>query len=83
MGLPPEWSLRVEYLHLQFNGVGENFGFAGTIIGVPIVSNVQGTVRGRFGYAFNNVLLYGTGGWAYGGSATQRALSRVWGRDVR
>jgi outer membrane immunogenic protein len=25
-----------------------------------------GTVRGRVGYAFNNVLLYGTGGLAYG-----------------
>jgi outer membrane immunogenic protein len=25
-----------------------------------------GTVRGRLGYAFNNLLLYGTGGWAWG-----------------
>ncbi len=25
-----------------------------------------GTVRGRFGYAFNNLLVYGTGGWAWG-----------------
>ncbi len=25
-----------------------------------------GTVRGRLGYAFNNILLYGTGGWAWG-----------------
>lgn len=24
-----------------------------------------GTVRGRLGYAFNNLLLYGTGGWAW------------------
>ena len=27
-----------------------------------------GTVRGRFGYAWNNFLLYGTGGFAYGGT---------------
>ncbi len=26
-----------------------------------------GTLRGRAGYAFNNILLYGTGGLAYGG----------------
>ncbi len=32
-----------------------------------------GTVRGRLGYAFNNLLVYGTGGWAYGrSSSTQR-----------
>jgi outer membrane immunogenic protein len=28
--------------------------------------NDFGTVRGRLGYAWNNVLLYGTGGWAWG-----------------
>jgi outer membrane immunogenic protein len=35
--------------------------------------NVQlndfGTVRGRVGYAFSNLLFYGTGGWAWGNSA--------------
>ena len=30
-----------------------------------------GTVRGRAGYALNNVLLYGTGGMAYGGGRGQ------------
>jgi outer membrane immunogenic protein len=29
-------------------------------------TNFLGTVRGRLGYAFSNVLLYGTGGFAYG-----------------
>jgi outer membrane immunogenic protein len=29
--------------------------------------NYFGTVRGRFGFASNNVLFYGTGGFAYGG----------------
>jgi len=28
-----------------------------------------GTVRGRFGYAFDRVLVYGTGGFAYGGGS--------------
>ncbi len=32
-----------------------------------------GTVRGRLGYAFNNVLAYGTGGWAWG-QATNTTL---------
>lgn len=29
--------------------------------------NYEGTVRGRLGYAFDRILLYGTGGFAYGG----------------
>ena len=29
-------------------------------------TDVYGTARGRIGYAFNNVLLYGTGGFAWG-----------------
>ena len=44
-GFLPNWTLRAEYLHLQFNGVGENFGFTGTTIGVPIVSNVHNTTN--------------------------------------
>jgi hypothetical protein len=32
-----------------------------------------GTVRGRIGYAFNNVLLYGTGGLAFGSLKVERA----------
>lgn len=31
--------------------------------------NYLGTVRGRVGYAFDNLLLYATGGFAYGGGA--------------
>ncbi len=38
------------------------------------VSDV-GTVRGRLGYAFNDVLFYGTGGWAWGqGTNTTRFI---------
>ena len=34
--------------------------------------NFFGTVRGRLGYAFDRVLFYGTGGFAYGDGATGR-----------
>jgi outer membrane immunogenic protein len=36
-----------------------------------------GTVRGRLGYAWSNVLLYGSGGWAWGGSTTTSSLTCV------
>ncbi len=36
-----------------------------------------GTVRGRLGYAWNNVLLYGTGGWAWSHSSTDRTVTCV------
>jgi outer membrane immunogenic protein len=37
--------------------------------GAPFFAHTQfvGTARGRVGYAFGNVLIYGTGGFAYGG----------------
>ncbi len=34
-----------------------------------------GTVRGRLGYTWNNVLLYGTGGWAYGNGSSNSILT--------
>jgi len=34
-----------------------------------------GTVRGRIGYAFNNVLVYGTGGLAFGSLDTESTLT--------
>jgi outer membrane immunogenic protein len=36
-----------------------------------------GTARGRFGYAFGNLLLYGTGGWAWGNSSGSHATTCV------
>jgi outer membrane immunogenic protein len=33
--------------------------------------NYVSTIRGRLGYAFNNVLVYGTGGFAFGGVHNQ------------
>lgn len=33
---------------------------------------VSGTIRGRLGYAFNRILVYGTGGWAWSNQTDQR-----------
>jgi outer membrane immunogenic protein len=38
--------------------------------------NYFGTVRARFGYAFDRALIYATGGLAYGGSAGSGAITR-------
>jgi outer membrane immunogenic protein len=37
--------------------------------------NDFGTVRGRLGYAWNRVLFYGTGGWAWGNSSGNSTLN--------
>jgi outer membrane immunogenic protein len=42
---------------ITYNGLGENYR-----TGLDFL----GTVRGRIGYAFNQFLIYGTGGFAYG-----------------
>lgn len=51
---------------------------AGTTVGCSAVNtkiNDFGTVRGRLGYAVNNALFYGTGGWAWGQSSTTSSLT--------
>ena len=53
-----------------YDGPGSSSNFVGT---TGVFSSFQsrtefvGTVRGRLGYAFDNFLVYGTGGFAYGG----------------
>jgi outer membrane immunogenic protein len=40
-----------------------------------------GTVRGRVGYAFDRVLFYGTGGFAYGSGSSDRSFGGFNGND--
>ncbi|MBN6823681.1 outer membrane protein [Methylobacterium radiotolerans] len=40
-----------------------------------------GTVRGRVGYAFDRVLFYGTGGFAYGSGSADRSFGGFAGND--
>jgi len=45
--------------------------------GLSTKFNDFGTVRGRLGYAARNLLLYGTGGWAWGRSTTNSTFTCV------
>ena len=58
-------------LEADIQGSGANDTFAGYKFSNPWF----GTVRGRGGYAMNNVLLYITGGLAYGGGKVDFGLA--------
>ncbi|QHO79258.1 hypothetical protein ACH79_34200 [Bradyrhizobium sp. CCBAU 051011] len=45
--------------------VGANVGLFGGLASVDYTIRSMGTVRGRVGYAFDQVLVYGTGGYAW------------------
>jgi outer membrane immunogenic protein len=51
------------WAHITGTGASSATYSCGTICATTLDS--LGTVRGRLGYAFDHVLLYGTGGWAY------------------
>jgi len=54
-------------------------GFCGGVIGARIWSDVQGSLRARAGYAWNRLLLYGTGGLAF---ANFNLQSSIGGQDA-
>ena len=59
----------------DIQGVAQSRANVGTIGTTPYYNvspslDYFGTVRGRVGYAFDRVLVYGTGGFAYGGGST-------------
>ena len=52
---------------VDFTGVGAPASLFGTTSSFRSGLDYLGTVRGRVGYAFGQFLVYGTGGFAYGG----------------
>ena len=63
------WQMGNVVLGLEADGawadVGANVGLFGGLASVDYTIRSMGTVRGRVGYAFDSVLVYGTGGWAW------------------
>ncbi|KRQ93266.1 hypothetical protein CQ12_22255 [Bradyrhizobium jicamae] len=63
------WQMGNLVLGLEADGawadVGANVGLFGGLASVDYTIRSMGTVRGRVGYAFDSVLVYGTGGWAW------------------
>jgi outer membrane immunogenic protein len=53
----PNWTVRVEYLHLQFEGVGQDFAFTSatgaTMFAHSQVNSSEDTVRLGINYLFN------------------------------
>jgi outer membrane immunogenic protein len=41
----PNWTVRAEYLHLQFNSDSQNFSFTGTVAGFPLIANSHASLR--------------------------------------
>ena len=65
---------------IQGAGISDHFVRSASYFGTTTFDGKQdadffGTVRGRIGYAFDKVLVYGTGGFAYGGVNTRINLT--------
>jgi outer membrane immunogenic protein len=81
---PNQWVIGIEADGDWANIAGSASGCAtypsGIVSGCATDSatlNDFGTVRARLGYAWNNVLLYGTGGWAWGNSSATHTTTCV------
>ena len=76
----PEWLIGVE-TDLQGSGIEGTLGLSSPAVGSASVSsklNYFGTVRGRWGWiATPNLLLYGTGGFAYGRTTSSVSASAL------
>lgn len=61
-----------------WSDVGASIGIPGGLVGASDKIRDMGTVRGRIGYVFDQVLIYGTGGYAWADNrmtATVRGVS--------
>ncbi len=73
----PNWVFGIE---ADIQGSGIKSDLNGTINNLGSISagtelTYFGTVRGRLGYAFDRVLVYGTGGFAYGSAETKLSIA--------
>ena len=72
------WQTGALVLGLEADGawadVGATLGIPG-LVSVDYTIRAMGTVRGRIGYAFDSVLLYGTGGYAWSETACRQRRS--------
>ncbi len=66
--------LEADAAYTDFHTIGVFAGGTGLTSQFNTRTDFIGTVRGRLGYAFGNLLLYGTGGFAYGGVHDNVAL---------
>jgi outer membrane immunogenic protein len=62
------WQMGNVVLGLEADAAWADVGASASVLGLASVDYTirsMGTVRGRVGYAFDSVLVYGTGGWAW------------------
>jgi outer membrane immunogenic protein len=74
----PNWLIGIEADGSVSDIHGTSFGCSATgCASGASKTDDFGTVRGRLGYVISNVLLYGTGGWAWSHSHTDRTITCV------